>query len=280
MTINHNLPVWTGQHGNISHCQRRCTHAACNALHEVVHAPWVWGAWGQGDAANHIRGRNCTRCGRTGSDTQAHNDASYSGWQSTAPTCTGTGTYSWTRHCSTCGRFMSSGSSTIEAHGHSMGDWTQVSPATCLSAGTQSQSCNLCGGNTQTRSHPGPSGHDMALVANCTVCGRTVHSCRHCSHTVMAGGHSHEGACVIYVPIDCPICEIPIADCEHACFVCGNESIEGCEFCPHNLPQMCECGCGWLEEYCPCMDCGYELSHIGYWGTWRITANLAPKTKK
>jgi len=73
MTINHLFPFsWAGQHGNANHCQMRCAHTACNALHEIPHTSWQWSAWGIGTATHHIRSRACTRCSRTESETGSH----------------------------------------------------------------------------------------------------------------------------------------------------------------------------------------------------------------
>jgi len=83
MTINHSLPVWAGQHGTASHCQRRCTHAACNALHSLEHVIPVWTMSHALNSnvtdAGRCGTRACTRCGNNNTS-NSHRSHSWSGW--------------------------------------------------------------------------------------------------------------------------------------------------------------------------------------------------------
>ena len=225
MTINHSLPTWAGQHGTASHCQRRCTHAACNALHEMTHTPWSWSAWGHGTATHHTRSRACTRCSRADSEQAAHDENTMGAWSNHNATH-----HVRTRHCATCARFMrnelgehtwptawstiiaetctSAGTQRQEcstagcnhartrAHpaalGHSMSGWSQTSPATCTAAGTQTRNCTRCGGNTETQRTPGALGHDPVSSGNypptCVSGGRSGRRvCSRCNVVTHAG---------------------------------------------------------------------------------------------
>ena len=394
MTINHALPSWSGQHGNASHCQRRCTHAACNALHQLTHTmpDWAaghalnnnvtdsgrcgtractrcgnnntanshrthtwgsWGTWGHGDGSNHHRSRSCGHGGCTGAQNSTnfsqHNNAGVRGAHNeniTGQWVNHNATHHRrTRNCSVCGRFMRNedqahtwswsawrnlnatsctrdrsctqcghAEQETEAHAWSWSAWRNLNATSC----TRDRSCTRCGhAESETEQHnmvyySSSIQPDMSTttVFRCSRCGRTTayhtgppgggpgddggddgggpggpgdggHSCAIHGHVMgsnfsagcgqasctrmrqncsMCGFFLISGSCPlgIYAPINCPICEIPISECEHSCFFCGNETIYGCEWCPHNLPDVCQCGCGWLGDYCLCSNCEYS----------------------
>jgi hypothetical protein len=160
MTINHTFPTWAGRHGSLSHCQRHCTHAACNAIHQLTHGWSSWSGWSQGAGTTHTRSRSCTRCNRPASESASCDESSTGGWTThVVQTCTQGGSYSRPRSCSTCSRFMRTEWYSSNALGHTMGSWSQTTAPTCIATGTDTRRCTRCSGNTQTRT-VAALGHD------------------------------------------------------------------------------------------------------------------------
>lgn len=125
----------------------------------------------------------CFTCGETREETLgtlAHTH-SYTSSVTTDPTCTEQGVETYT--CS-CG---DSYTKDISATGHSMGEWTEQSPATCTTDGTAVRTCSKCGtGETKTLI---ATGHTLGTTtvttaptcisegvgtATCTSCNQTV----------------------------------------------------------------------------------------------------------
>ena len=92
-------------------------------------------------------------------------------------------------------------------HTHSYGSWTVVTPATCMSKGSESRSCSC--GNTETREIPiDPNAHSLidlpAVAPGCTTTGLSAgKKCSLCDTittaqtTVPATGHNYNGGTVI-----------------------------------------------------------------------------------
>ncbi|MDD6489312.1 MAG: CAP domain-containing protein [Clostridia bacterium] len=114
------------------------------------------------------------------------------------PTCTEKG---YTVHkCSVCGNTYKD--TYTNAKGHSFSSWKTTKNATCTTSGTQERKCSLCG-KTETK-EIAASGHKYtATVVNptCTEKGYTVHKCSVCGDSYKdnyknVSGHSYKNITV------------------------------------------------------------------------------------
>ena len=140
-----------------------------------------------------------------------------------AATCTTPGLTEG-KHCSVCGEVITA-QKEIPALGHSWGEWTVTTPASCTATGEETRTCNRCAA-TEKR-ELAKTGHtevvDPAVEATCTKPGKTEG--KHCSvcHAVIvaqkeipATGHKAEK-----VPGKAATCtEAGLTDGEK-CSVCG-----------------------------------------------------------
>ena len=70
------------------------------------------------------------------------------------------------RTCSACGETETRA---IPATGHSFGEWTVTTPATCTEDGAESRTCSACG-ETETRAIPATGHVDADNDGKCDVC--------------------------------------------------------------------------------------------------------------
>ena len=104
-------------------------------------------------------------------------------------TCTAAG-FTGNTVCAACGETLVTGVM-IPATGHSFGEWTLVTAATCTVAGSEQRVCSVCG-EKETRAIPAP-GHGAleihsAAAATCTAAGYTGDRvCTVCGEVVQPG---------------------------------------------------------------------------------------------
>lgn len=128
------------------------------------------------DADEHWR--ICSVCGVTfGREEHTWN----SGTVTKAPTCTETGTRTYT-----CTKCEATKTETIAATGHSWGTWTTTKEATCTERGSQTHTCTVCG-ESETRSIDVlPHSWDEGTVTKqptCTQTGVKTYTCTECKAT-------------------------------------------------------------------------------------------------
>lgn len=128
------------------------------------------------DADEHWR--ICSVCGVTfGREEHTWN----SGTVTKAPTCTETGTRTYT-----CTKCEATKTETVEALGHSWGAWTTTKEATCTERGSQTHTCTVCG-KSETRSIDVlPHSWDEGTVTTqptCSATGVRTYTCEVCDAT-------------------------------------------------------------------------------------------------
>ncbi|MBQ8603250.1 MAG: phosphodiester glycosidase family protein [Oscillospiraceae bacterium] len=145
-----------------------------------------------------------------------------------APTCTAPGMSSGMEECTNgCGqtRATEEGAGEIPALGHSFGEWTVTTPATCTTEGEQTRTCTLgCGeaGATETETIPA-LGHawsdwTQTTAPGCETEGEETRTCNTCgepeTNPVTATGHSWTAGTPVpptctadgYTPYTCDNC--------------------------------------------------------------------------
>lgn len=115
-----------------------------------------------------------------------------------AATCTTEG-YTGDTYCNDCGEKISSGT-VIGATGHSWGDWSVTTSATCTTAGSKTRTCGTCGEmQTETIAATGHQHTEVrdAVAAGCETTGYTGDTyCTDCGNQISSGtniaakGHS------------------------------------------------------------------------------------------
>jgi len=199
MTINHSLPAWSGQYGTASHCQRRCTHAACNALHQLTH---TLPEWTTAHALNNnvtdsgrCGTRACTRCGNNNT-ANSHRNHAWGGWSTWGH---GDGTnHHRSRSCGHGGCSGAQNSGNFAQHNNagvraahneaSVGGWVTHTSQSCTQGGSYSRgrSCSTCGRFMRTEwSSSEALGHSMGgwsqtSAATCTAAGTQTRNCTRC----------------------------------------------------------------------------------------------------
>ena len=199
MTINHSLPAWSGQHGTASHCQRRCTHAACNALHQLTHAlpEWTTAHALNNNVSDSGRcgTRACTRCGNNNT-ANSHRNHAWGGWGTWGH---GDGTnHHRSRSCGHGGCSGAQNSGNFAQHNNagvraahneaSVGGWVTHTSQSCTQGGSYSRgrSCSTCGRFMRTEwSSSDALGHSMGgwsqtSAATCTAAGTQTRNCTRC----------------------------------------------------------------------------------------------------
>jgi len=176
MTINHLFPFsWAGQHGNANHCQMRCAHTACNALHSLEH---VIPAWTTSHALNanvtdagRCGTRACTRCGNNNT-ANSHRNHSWGSWGTW-----GQGDSSFhqrSRACNHPGCSAAQNNANFAQHNNTgvraahnentTADWATYVYRTCTQGGiyTRNRSCSVCNRHMRTeRNYSDALGHSM-----------------------------------------------------------------------------------------------------------------------
>ena len=142
-----------------------------------------------------------------------------------AATCTTPGLTEG-KHCSVCGEVITA-QKEIPALGHSWGEWTVTTPASCTATGEETRTCDRCAA-TEKR-ELAKTGHtevvDPAVEATCTATGLTEG--KHCSvcHAVIVAQEviPMKEHTVVTVPGKAATCtEAGLTDGEK-CSVCGKE---------------------------------------------------------
>ena len=142
-----------------------------------------------------------------------------------AATCTEPGKTEG-KHCSVCGEVITA-QKEIPALGHSWGEWTVTTPASCTATGEETRTCDRCAA-TEKR-ELAKTGHmevvDPAVEATCTATGLTEG--KHCSvcHAVIVAQEvvPMKEHTVVTVPGKAATCtEAGLTDGEK-CSVCGKE---------------------------------------------------------
>ena len=130
------------------------------------------------------------------------------------------------KHCSVCGEVITA-QKEIPALGHSWGEWTVTTPASCTATGEETRTCDRCAA-TEKR-ELAKTGHrevvDPAVEATCTATGLTEG--KHCSvcHAVIVAQEvvPMKEHTVVTVPGKAATCtEAGLTDGEK-CSVCGKE---------------------------------------------------------
>lgn len=113
----------------------------------------------------------------------------------TAPTCTADGYTTYT--CTAC-EYSYTGN-TVDATGHTAGDWVIDTDATCTNKGTKHQICATCGekiADSDAEIEVKPHSYKVSVTApTCTTDGYTTHTCSECGNSytdneVTAAGHT------------------------------------------------------------------------------------------
>ncbi|MBQ7654310.1 MAG: hypothetical protein IJS17_04485, partial [Clostridia bacterium] len=122
-----------------------------------------------------------------------------------APTCTETGLTEGS-HCSVCGEVLTA-QETVEALGHSWGEWAVTTAASCTEAGVETRVCANDENHTETRP-VAALGHDYQAVVTaptCTEGGYTTYTCSRCGDSYVADetealGHAWNDGVVTTAP--------------------------------------------------------------------------------
>ena len=122
----------------------------------------------------------CSRCGDNYVDTYVnalgHTEGEVKIENNVDATCTNAGSFDEVVYCTVCGAELHREHKTSEALGHSWGDWTVTTAATCTDAGEETRTCSRCG-ETETRAIVA-TGHTEVVIpaveATCTEGGKTA----------------------------------------------------------------------------------------------------------
>lgn len=150
--------------------------------------------------------RECTRCGYYETNQLPINPFNHVGgghWEvATNPTCTVSG--SERQICNGCGAVL--GTKPIPSLGHSMSAWSELTPSTCCTPGTQIRHCTRSGCShsesgslpLNPNNHAGGSYWSVVTPPTCTTSGKSRQICYGCSAvlsttTVPALGHNWSG---------------------------------------------------------------------------------------
>ena len=258
-TIRHSFPAWGT--GTPTNCERRCTHAPCNALHTLKHSPWTWSSWEQNNSYNHTRDRNCSRCGRAEHGTEPHNEDALGYWSNYDAQ-----NHRRTRHCSTCSRFMR-----FELEPHVWTEWSPALDTRCINQSfMQSRNCTTCN-RTEAQVAIGTRPHSFP-GSTTGVCSTYTASCEHDCGAARLNRY--------------PSCDLQIEtrgagiamECSQRCNRCGSNmegwpwrpctnaqithTSEACDRCnrnwiaPSNITIDCNnCGLNFTECNCLCFSC-------------------------
>ena len=100
------------------------------------------------------------------------------------PSCTKDGLKS--KHCQICGE--TTDVTTIQAIGHSFGEWVEITPNTCESNGLRQRTCEVCGTveseNLDSKGHDWERGFSVDHAATCTQDGSQSRHCKNCDAVI------------------------------------------------------------------------------------------------
>ena len=208
----------------------------CSVCNEITVAQEVipalghsWGEWTVTTPASCTatgeETRTCNRCAATEKRELAKTGHTEVVDPAVEATCTEPGKTEG-KHCSVCGEVITA-QKEIPALGHSWGEWTVTTPASCTATGEETRTCNRCAA-TEKR-ELAKTGHtevvDPAVEATCTEPGKTEG--KHCSvcHAVIVAQEvvPMKEHTVVTVPGKAATCtEAGLTDGEK-CSVCGKE---------------------------------------------------------
>ena len=208
----------------------------CSVCGEVITAqkeiPALGHSWGEWTVttpasctATGEETRTCDRCATTEKRELAKTGHTEVVDPAVEATCTEPGKTEG-KHCSVCGEVITA-QKEIPALGHSWGEWTVTTPASCTATGEETRTCDRCAA-TEKR-ELAKTGHrevvDPAVEATCTATGLTEG--KHCSvcHAVIVAQEvvPMKEHTVVTVPGKAATCtEAGLTDGEK-CSVCGKE---------------------------------------------------------
>jgi len=152
--------------------------------------------------------RKCTVSGCSGTDSQTVSGSSITNTITKQPTCTATGTRTYTADFTKTGFTDQKKTETIAATGHSWKDATCTVPQTC-------KNCSTTNGAALGHSYSSK----VTTPATCTTNGVRTYTCSRCNHqyteTINAPGHDYE---TVVTPPTC----VAKGYTTHTCTVCGN----------------------------------------------------------
>ena len=208
----------------------------CSVCNEITVAQEVipalghsWGEWTVTTPASCTatgeETRTCDRCAATEKRELAKTGHTEVVDPAVEATCTEPGKTEG-KHCSVCGEVITA-QKEIPALGHSWGEWTVTTPASCTATGEETRTCDRCAATGKREL--AKTGHrevvDPAVEATCTATGLTEG--KHCSvcHAVIVAQEvvPMKEHTVVTVPGKAATCtEAGLTDGEK-CSVCGKE---------------------------------------------------------
>ena len=146
-------------------------------------------------------GKHCSVCNeilvaQTVVDKLSHTEGEAIVENNVAPTCTETGSYDNVVYCTVCGDELSRENVTVNALGHSYGEWYEVTAPTCTVNGLERHDCTRCDHyETNVLNKTGHTYNAVVTEPTCTEKGYTTYTC-HCgdsyiSNETEAFGHSY-----------------------------------------------------------------------------------------
>jgi len=209
------------------HCS--VCHAVIVEQKEIPALGHSWGEWTVTTPASCTatgeETRTCDRCAATEKRELAKTGHTEVVDPAVEATCTEPGKTEG-KHCSVCGEVITA-QKEIPALGHSWGEWTVTTPASCTATGEETRTCDRCAATGKREL--AKTGHtevvDPAVEATCTATGLTEG--KHCSvcHAVIVAQEvvPMKEHTVVTVPGKAATCtEAGLTDGEK-CSVCGKE---------------------------------------------------------
>ena len=158
-----------------------------------------------------------------------------------AATCTEAGSYEEVIYCKYCNTELSRENKTIDALGHSCGEWTTTKEPTCLETGSKERVCSACGHKEteelEALGHNWEEDWTIDVEATCEHAGSKSHHCSRCDEvkdvTEIAQTNHPYGD---WTTTKEPTCT-EAGSKERVCSTCGHKETEELEALGHSWEE-------------------------------------------